>query len=405
MTQKIPYSKNIRLAFENDPPGQWLLKLPDDCIRLSSGYPEPVLVPSDAIKSATARLLNEEEDLPLQYIGSPKIPQLKEFLRERMTQRGVELTDKELLVTSGACQAIDLVSRVLLDENAVVALESPTYMEALEIFRNYTEHFMNIPVDEQGMDTEKFAEMLAARKRDGLTLPRVLYTIPTSQNPTGTTLTLERRQQLLELAELYGFLILEDDAYGELAFADRPELLKSMENEENRVIYLGSLSKVVAPGMRIGWVAGDEQLISILTWFKKDLNHPFAQSTMATFLESIDFDAHLQSLTAAYQAKSEAMINALKEFMPPSVTWYTPKGGYFMWLHLPGVDTAEMLPAALAAGVSYVPGKHFYLDQEHRNYLRLSFSYADTAAIVEGVQKLAEVVGVHLPQPEAPEGE
>ncbi len=403
--QKIPFSKNIRLAFKNDPPGQWLLKLPDGCIRLSSGYPEPVLVPSDAIKSATARLLNEEEDLPLQYIGSPKIPQLKEFLQERMAQRGVELIDTELLVTSGACQAIDLVSRVLLDENAVVALESPTYMEALEIFRNYTEHFMNIPVDEQGMDTEKFAEMLAARKRDGLTLPRILYTIPTSQNPTGTTLTLERRKQLLELAEAYDFLILEDDAYGELAFANRPELLKAMESGENRVIYLGSLSKVVAPGMRIGWVAGDEQLISVLTWFKKDLNHPFAQSTMATFLENIDFDAHLQSLTTAYQAKSEAMINALKEFMPPTVTWYTPKGGYFMWLHLPGVDTAEMLPDALASGVSYVPGKHFYLDQEHSNYLRLSFSYADITAIVEGIQKLAEVVGVHLPQPEAPEGE
>ncbi len=405
MTKKFPFSKDIRLAFKNDPPGQWLLKLPEDCIRLSSGYPEPVLVPSNAIKSATVRLLEEEGDLPLQYIGSPRVPQLKELLRDRMAQRGVALSAAELLVTSGACQAIDLVSRVLLDDTAVVALESPTYMEALEIFRNYTEHFMNIPVDEQGMDTEKFAEMLAARKRDGLTLPRILYTIPTSQNPTGTTLTHERRQQLLELAEVYDFLILEDDAYGELAFANRPELLKAMASDKSRVIYLGSLSKVVAPGMRIGWVAGDEQLISTISWFKKDLNHPFAQSTMAAFLENTDFDAHLQSLKTAYQAKSEGMIKALKEFMPSTVTWYTPKGGYFMWLHLPSVDTAEMLPAALAAGVSYVPGKHFYLNQEHSNYLRLSFSYADTAAIVEGVQKLAEVVGVHLPQPEAPEGE
>lgn len=405
MTQKFPFSKDIRLAFKNDPPGQWLLKLPDGCIRLSSGYPDPVLVPSEAIKSAAIKLLEEEEDLPLQYIGSPRVPQLKEFLRQRMMRRGVKLTGTELLVTSGACQAIDLVSRVLLDETAVVAIETPTYMEALEIFQNYTEHFMNIPVDQQGMDTAKFAEMLAARKRDGLTLPRILYTIPTSQNPTGTTLTLERRKHLLELAEVYDFLIVEDDAYGELAFGEQSELLKAMEGKKNRVIYLGSLSKVVAPGMRIGWVAGDEQLISTLSWFKKDLNHPFAQSTMARFLESIDYDAHLQSLTAAYQTKSAAMINALEQFMPPSVTWYTPKGGYFIWLRLPDVDTAEMLPNALAAGVSYVPGKHFYLEQERCAYLRLSFSYADTTAIVEGVRKLAEVIGAHMPQTETPAGE
>lgn len=404
MTQKFPFSKDISLAFKNDPPGQWLLTLPEGCIRLSSGYPEPVLVPAEAIKSATIRLLDEEQDLPLQYIGSPRIPQLKEAIRQRMAKRGVEMADEELLVTSGACQAIDLISRVLLDDKAVVALESPTYMEALEVFRNYTEQFMNIPVDAKGMDTDRFAEMLANRKREELTLPRILYTIPTSQNPTGTTLTPERRQHLLELAEEFDFLILEDDAYGELAFAEAPKLLKAMDGENGRVIHIGSLSKVVAPGMRIGWVAGGAELVSTLGWFKKDLNHPFAQSVMASFLEATDFDAHLASLTNAYRAKSTAMIQALEQFMPPSVTWYAPEGGYFMWLQLPGIDTAEMLPHALAAGVSYVPGKHFHLDQQRCEYLRLSFSYADAEAIVEGVQKLAEVVGANLPQDE-PQGE
>lgn len=404
MTQKFPFSKDISLAFKNDPPGQWLLKLPEGCIRLSSGYPEPRLVPAEAIKSATIQLLDEEQDLPLQYLGSPRIPQLKEFIRQRMAGRGVELSDGELLVTSGACQAIDLVSRVLLDNKALVALESPTYMEALEVFRNYTEHFMNIPIDGQGMDTARLAEMLANRKREGLTLPRILYTIPTSQNPTGTTMTLERRRHLLELAEEFGFIILEDDAYGELTFGDKPELLKAMDGGNNRVIHIGSLSKVVAPGMRIGWVAGGEELISTLGWFKKDLNHPFAQSVMASFLESVDFDAHLESLTDAYKVKSTAMIKALEQFMPPTVTWYAPGGGYFMWLQLPGIDTAEMLPHALAAGVSYVPGKHFHLAQRRCEYLRLSFSYADAATIVEGVRKLAEVVGANLPQQEQ-EGE
>lgn len=263
---------------------------------------------------------------------------------------------------------------------------------------------MNIPVDAKGMDTDRFAEMLANRKREGLTLPRIFYTIPTSQNPTGTTLTPERREHLLVLAEEFDFLILEDDAYGELAFAEAPKLLKAMDGGNNRVIHIGSLSKVVAPGMRIGWVAGGAELVSTLGWFKKDLNHPFAQSVMASFLEATDFDAHLASLTNAYRAKSMAMLQALEQFMPPSVTWYAPEGGYFMWLQLPGIDTADMLPQALAAGVSYVPGKHFHLDQEHCEYLRLSFSYADAEAIVEGVRKLAEVVGANLPQDE-PQGE
>ena len=398
MTQKFPFSKDISLAFKNDPPGQWLLALPEGCIRLSSGYPEPVLVPAEAIKSATIRLLDEEQDLPLQYIGSPRIPQLKETIRQRMMKRGVALSEEELLVTSGACQAIDLISRVLLDDKAVVALESPTYMEALEVFRNYTEHFMNIPVDSQGVDTDRFAEMLANRKREGLTLPRIFYTIPTSQNPTGTTLTPERREHLLVLAEEFNFLILEDDAYGELAFAETPKLLKAMDGGNNRVIHIGSLSKVVAPGMRIGWVAGGAELVNTLGWFKKDLNQPFAQSVMASFLEATDFDAHLESLTNAYEAKSTAMIQALEQFMPPSVTWYAPEGGYFMWLQLPGIDTADMLPEALAAGVSYVPGKHFHLDQGRCEYLRLSFSYAGAEAIVEGVRKLAEVISTHMPQ-------
>ncbi|WP_017381221.1 aminotransferase-like domain-containing protein [Paenisporosarcina sp. TG-14] len=395
MKQDFPFSKNSSLAFKNDPPGQWLLTLPEGCIRLSSGYPQPLLVPAVGLKTAAVRLLEEEQDLPLQYMGSPRILQLKEFIQKRLAERGVEVAKEGLLVTSGACQGIDLISRILLDDQAVVALESPTYMEALEVFQNYTEHFMAVPVDEQGLDTERFAEMLENCKREGLKLPRILYTIPTSQNPTGTTLTAERRKRLLELAEEFDFLILEDDAYGELGFTQRPRLLKAMD-DNNRVLHIGSMSKVVAPGMRIGWVAGPEKLIKVLSWFKKDLNHPFAQSTMASFLESIDFDDHLKLLTDAYQAKSTAMIQALEQFMPPSVTWYVPEGGYFVWVKIPGVDTAEMLPQALDAGVSYVPGKYFFLDQERCEYLRLSFSYADAEAIVKGIQKLAEVVAVNV---------
>ncbi|PSL41489.1 2-aminoadipate transaminase [Planomicrobium soli] len=394
MKQQIPFSKEISLAFENDPPGQWLSVLPKGCIRLSSGYPAPALVPSEEIKSAVVQLLSEEGDLPLQYIGSPRVPKLKEMIKERLAGRDVVVAEDELLVTAGACQGIDLIARVMLDKDAVVAIEAPTYMEALEVFQNYTDHFISVPVDEQGLQTERFAELLSNRKEQGLPLPRILYTIPTSQNPTGTTMSLERRKHLLLLAEEYGFFILEDDAYGELGFAKEPRLLKAMDKQD-RVLHIGSFSKVVAPGMRIGWVAGPAELITTLGWFKKDIGHPFTQSTLAAFLEGSDFDKRLVSLSSTYQSKCMAMLSALKDFLPPSVSWYVPEGGYFVWVKVPGANTTDLLPEALNAGVSFVPGKYFFLNQEEGNeYLRLSFSYASKEEIVKGVQLLGEVVAL-----------
>ncbi|MDN7246427.1 PLP-dependent aminotransferase family protein [Planococcus shenhongbingii] len=398
MKQKFPFSKDIDLAFKNDPPGLWMSAVPKGCIRLNSGYPEPALVPSKGIKEAVGRLLDEEQDLPLHYIGSPRIPALKKFIQQRMLKREAEISEEELLVTSGACQAIDLISRILLDGEAVVAIESPTYMEALEVFRNYTEHFMSVPTDANGLDTGRFEQMLADRKEQGRTLPRVLYTIPTFQNPTGTTMTPERREHVLKLAEQYDFLILEDDAYGELGFEEKPRLLKAMD-ANNRVLYVGSLSKVVAPGMRIGWVAGAEKLVTAMKWFKKDLDHPFAQATMASYIEGIDFDGHIKELTDAYRRKSSTMIAALKKFLPPTVSWYVPEGGYFVWVNVPGADTAKMLPQAYAAGVAYVPGRYFFLNQEEgTEFLRLSFSYANEQQIVKGIELLGQVIAANVEQ-------
>lgn len=400
MKKSFHFSKDIEMAFKNDPPGQWLSTLPPGCLRLSSGYPAPALVPSEDIKLAVARLLDEEQDLPLHYLGSPRVPQLKEFLRQRMEQRGVAASSDELIVTSGACQAIDLIARILLDKEAVVAVESPTYMEALEIFQNYTEHYMTIPIDKSGLQTELLADMLADRKEKGQPLPRLLYTIPTYQNPTGTTLSEGRREHLLALAEQYDFLILEDDAYGELGFHDSPRLLKARDTN-NRVLYVGSLSKVVAPGMRIGWVVADSQIIDPLNWFKKDLSHPFDQATMAAYIEATDFAGHLKALANAYESKCSSMLSALEEFLPPAVSWFVPKGGYFVWIKIPGVDTSKLLPEALAAGVSFVPGKYFFLDQqEGLEYLRLSFSYANEEEIVKGIELLGQVAGVNIPAAE-----
>ncbi|WP_285768356.1 PLP-dependent aminotransferase family protein [Peribacillus sp. SI8-4] len=386
------FSDNSKAAFKNDPPGAWMPKLPDGCIRLSSGYPDPELVPAEEIKAAVARLLDEEHDLPLHYLGSPRITKLKQQILNRLAERGIIVSEEQLLITSGACQAIDLIARILLDEQTVVAVESPTYMEALEIFQNYTKQIISIPMDDQGIQTTLLKEMLDERKRKGLALPRFLYTIPTYQNPTGTTMSTERRQHLLKLSSEFDFLILEDDAYGELSFDEIPPPIKSFD-ECGRVLHVGSLSKVVAPGMRIGWIAGDHAFIKASEWFKKDLDHPFSQSTMAVYLENTHFEKRLLLLKELYRAKCAALIGAMEQYLPAPVSWLAPAGGYFVWVRIPGVDTSDLLPQALIEGVSYVPGKYFFLNQsDGTEFLRLSFSYADEEEIIDGIQKLGKLI-------------
>ncbi|WP_438420680.1 PLP-dependent aminotransferase family protein [Bacillus siamensis] len=386
------FPDHVKKALTNDPPGEWMPAVPKACIPLHSGYPDPALVPAKELKEAASRLLDEERDLPLHYMGSPRPAVLKKQIQERLSFRGIRCRDDELLVTSGACQAIDLAARVFLDEQTAVAAEAPAYMEALEIFKNYTPHMMSIPADQDGLQTETLAFMLEERKRKGLVLPRLLYTIPAFQNPAGTVMSAKRRTRLLQLADTYNFLILEDDAYGELGFKDIPPSLKAMD-QNGRVLYAGSFSKVIAPGLRIGWIAGDAAFIKALSWFKKDLDHPFSQAVTAVYLEQTNVEERLAALRKAYRSKRDVLIAALKQYLPESASWHVPDGGYFVWVKVPGADTSALLERALSHGVSYVPGKYFFLHQEDgAEYLRLSFSYAGKAALIEGVQRLGRLL-------------
>jgi 2-aminoadipate transaminase len=388
------FSKDIKPALKNDPPGEWMPVIPDGCIRLSSGYPDPELIPVQDLKNSVLKLLEEEKDLPLHYIGSKKVKDLKATLQLLMSDRSMVVASENIMITSGACQAIDLIARVLLDDETVVALESPTYMEALEIFQNYTKHFISIEVDKHGLRTDILEEALEERRKNGEKLPKVLYTIPTFQNPTGTTMTEERREHVMRLADEYDFLVIEDDAYGELYFNQDARPLKAkMRRNESRVLYIGSLSKVVAPGLRIGWVAAEKEFIQALTWFKKDLDHPFSQASVSQFLHDTNWEVRYTILRKVYRAKCSLMLSELEKYMPDSVSWYVPQGGYFVWVKVPGTDTSKLLEKAAAEGVSYVPGKYFFLNQEDGlEYLRLSFSYASESDITEGVKRLGKVI-------------
>ncbi|MGE5590636.1 MAG: PLP-dependent aminotransferase family protein [Bacillota bacterium] len=385
-------SPAAREALRYPAPGAWMPPLPPGVVRLSAGYPFPESVPVAGLEAAAHGLLSREGDLPLHYLGSPSMAELPAQLAKRMAVRGMPVQEGELLVTSGACQAIDLAARALLGPDDLVAVEAPTYMEALEILRNYTPHAVSYPVDAQGLDVEAMARDLAHRRAAGLPLPKVLYTVASFQNPTGTALPLDRRRRLLELAAEYGFFILEDDAYGELAFQAPLPTLKSLDRA-GRVAYLGSLSKVVAPGLRVGWLAGPAWLVQAASVFKKDLDHPLGWAVTALYLKSVDLNERVAGLGRSYAQRRDWLLDALQRCMPAGVAWSRPEGGFFVWLTLPeGLDAQALLEPALRKGVAYVPGRHFYLPAEEREgarHLRLSFSYLPQADLERGVTLLA----------------
>ncbi|MCL6517575.1 MAG: PLP-dependent aminotransferase family protein [Alicyclobacillus sp.] len=378
--------------------------LPPGCVRLSAGYPAPDTVPVSELVDAAHRLMRREGDGPYQYLGSERAAQLPELLANRMRVRGIPAAPDQVLVTAGACQAIDLIAQVLLDDDTPVAVEAPTYMEALEVFRQYTDHILAYPVDGDGLMVEALADDLAQRRRRGLPLPRLLYTIPSSQNPTGTTMSPLRRRMLLELAEMYDFLIVEDDAYGELSFGSLIPPLASLDGwtpEPRRVVYVGSLSKVVAPGVRVGWIAGPRPLVEAAGWFKKDLGHPFAEAVVAEYLSAIDLDLRVRDLQRVYRQRAAWMELALRQHLPEGVSWFAPRGGYFIWVHTPGIHTAKRLPDALRAGVAYVPGRYFFQESGRPSdvpwlpgdeWLRLSFSYLSREEMDLGVRRLGDVL-------------
>lgn len=366
--------------------------LPPGVIRLSAGYPFPESVPAEDLARAVRDLVAAEGDLPFHYLGSPSMQRLAALLAARLTARGLRVAPEGLLVTAGAAQALDLAARALLGPEDLVAVEAPTYMEALEIFRNYTAHIVGYPVDEEGLQVDLLEEDLQRRRRKGKPLPRLLYTVASFQNPTGAVLSLSRRRRLLELAETYDFLILEDDAYGELSFGPPPVPLKALDTR-GRVIHVGSLSKVVAPGLRIGWAVAEPALLSAMAVFKKDLDHPFAWAVAAQYLSGVDMEARVAALRKAYRERRDVMLASLKREMPAGVSWTEPRGGFFVWLRAPGVDTAALLPRALEAGVAYVPGKYFFFEEgPGQDCLRLSFSYLPSEALQEGVALLAKVL-------------
>ena len=365
-------------------------------ISFAGGLPSASSFASREIREVISDLLDRSPEPVLQYGLTQGCRELLEPLCGYMDSRGVAGTKPEnLLITSGAQQALDLLGRLLLDPGDAILVELPTYIGAITTFRNLGANLVGVSQDEEGISLEALDRMLANLKREGKRAA-FLYTVPNFSNPSGVLMSPARRQKLVELARKLDFLIVEDDAYGELYFSDcPPEAVRPLSawETEGRIIYVGTFSKTIAPGIRTGWVRGAPELIARLELVKQGadlftstLNQRIAAEIMARGI----FQARLPGLRAAYEKKRDAMIEALAAAMNAPVEWNRPHGGFFVWLRLPPeLDATVLMKPAIDAGVAYIPGQPFRVDDGGSNTIRLAFSTESEATIQEGIRKLS----------------
>jgi 2-aminoadipate transaminase len=371
-----------------------LAATPPGVLSLAGGFPHPDTFPAGAVDELVAKILRDDASA-LQYTPSDGVPGLRAFLAERQELlQGRAPDGAELLVTSGGMEAIALACQAMVDPGDVIAVEAPTYLGALMAFAGFEAVLEEIPMDEQGLQVDALAERLAAGLR-----PKLLYVIPEYQNPTGRTLPLARREALVELCRRHGVLILEDVAYREIAFDDGPPpSLWSLAPDV--VVQAGTFSKIFAPGVRLGWAIGPRDVLAQMGAAKQttdQCSNGFGQRIVEAYGRSGGFERQLPRSRELYAGHWRALEAALGRHLPEGCAWTTPAGGFFAWLTLPpSLDATALRPAAMEAGVTYVPGQAFHVGDGGRNALRLSFSYLSADDLDRAVARLAGVLRTHL---------
>ena len=369
-----------------------------EILSFAGGLPAPEAFPLAELARAHADVFAREGAAALQYSTTEGFAPLRAWIADRMRRRGIAATPEQLLITSGSQQGIDLVARILLDPGDIVVVESPSYLAALQVFEAHEASFVTVGSDEHGMRIDHLERALRRGR------PKLVYLVPTFQNPKGTTLALERREQLARLAAEHGVPVLEDDPYGELRYSGAELPAVAALDSRAPVIYLSTFSKTLAPGLRIGWVVAAEETIRALTVAKQaaDLHTgTLSQRAVARLLESFDYDAHVGRIRALYGERRDAMLDALGREFPAGTTWTRPEGGLFLWVGLPdGADASRLLPEALRERVAFVPGAPFFARAPERNFLRLNFSNRPPPLIAEGMKRLA-AAAARAPRPVA----
>lgn len=362
-----------------------------DVISFAGGLPDEALFPVEAVSNAFQKAIQTDRKA-LQYGETEGVYSLREQLAVRMLQQKKILRNPEdILITSGSQQAIDLFARIMMNSGDVVLTENPTYLAALQVFASYETNVIAVDSDEEGMIEQDLEEKIKQFK------PKCIYVVPTYSNPGGKVWSLERRKMLLQLAEKYHVIILEDDPYGDIQFEskDTPPALASMDRNKY-VLYTSTFSKTVVPAMRIGWIVGPHQIIRLMAQAKQatDLHtNSISQHALVHLLRDFDFDHHIQTIRDTYYERMLVMKNLLDQVNMTGMSYIVPKGGMFMWVRMPqAINTTELLQTAVEHGVAFVPGSPFYVSDPQKNTLRLNFTNATPELIEKGMKRLVSVM-------------
>ncbi|MDN3919600.1 PLP-dependent aminotransferase family protein [Roseateles violae] len=397
-----PWTQARRAARMNPSIIREILKVTEKpgVLSMAGGLPSADTFPVEALKAACDKVLSQNAKEALQYAASEGFAPLRQWVAERVKALGLNVSPDQVLITTGSQQGLDLVGKVLCDAGAPVAVETPTYLGALQAFTPYEPIFTSLASDDQGPLPEAIGKL--PHDAPGT---RFMYLLPNYQNPTGRVMSLERRQAVMAAARAAGVPIVEDNPYGDLWFDEAPpQALSSLWPEGS--IYLGSFSKVLTPGFRLGYIIAPTELYPKLLQAKQaaDLHTPgFNQRVVHEVVKSGFLDQHVPKISALYKANRDAMAEALRQHLPEGCEWQSPRGGMFFWIRLPeGFDAMALLPKAVDAGIAFVPGAAFYAQQPDLRTMRLSFVTLTPELIRDGVAILGRVLREALNAPQEP---
>jgi 2-aminoadipate transaminase len=369
-----------------------ILKVTEDpkIISFAGGLPNPALFPVEALAEAAREVLSRDGMSALQYSTTEGYLPLREFIAQRYLKRtGLRIQPEQILITNGSQQCLDLVGKVFIDPNDPLAIERPGYLGAIQAFSLYEPQFHEVPLLEDGPDTVKLSDVLDTNS------PKLFYGVPNFQNPSGISYSMEKRHEVARILMEHETIFVEDDAYGELRFrGDDLPLVSSYLREQG--VITGSFSKIIAPGMRIGWIAAPPDVFTQVVTAKQasDLHSNFlTQMIIHKFLTDNDIDLHIRHIREVYSLQRDIMVKIIEETFPPEVSITRPDGGMFLWATLPfGFSTMELFRIAIKENVAFVPGDPFYTDGSGSNTMRLNYSNSDEEKIVEGITRLSKAI-------------
>jgi len=368
-----------------------------EVVSLAGGMPFVSALPRDMVTGAMDRVMRDSGPTALQYGSGQGVPALREHILEVMALEGIRGSVDDVVVTTGSQHALELVSKIFLDPGDVVLAEGPSYVTAMVVFKSFQAQVEHVLTDENGLVPDSLREHIANLKAAGKRV-KFLYTVPTFGNPSGITMSWERRLEVLEICRSNDILVLEDNPYGLLYFdAPPPRAMRSVEEEG--VIYLGTFSKTLAPGFRVGWALAPHAIREKLILANEAAvlsPSSFTQMIISEYLSTADWKGQIDTFRGVYRERRDAMLLALHDYLP-DLSWTVPNGGFYVWLKLPdNIDSKSMLPRAVKELVAYTPGTAFYADGGGRNHMRLAFCYPTPEFIREGIKRLSTVINGEL---------